>query len=455
MSTNPPIVSLKDQRAEKLAAEITELYAYITAATYEFLVKIREFDEQKLWGGRGMASCAHWLNWQCGIGMNAAREKVRVARILGKLPKISEAFRRGEVSFSKVRAMTRVADADNEDYLLMIAKHGTAHHVETVVRGYRRAVRLSDPDVAEQQYETRTFNYHWDDDGSLVFSGRLPAEVGAMLMKALQASIDHQEKNVSAVTSSDSDAGSFRHCERTEAISQRRAGAIAEMAESYLANGPAQSSSADRYQVMLHIDAETSEPTAHLEDGPDVTAVTSKRICCDTSVSELIEDENGEPLSIGRKSRVIPPAMRRALKARDKQCQFPGCTHQHFIDGHHIRHWADGGETSLDNLVLLCRHHHRLVHEGGFSCDKDASGKVVFRDRNAELIPATGPIRRYRGNVMAHFSEKLEDRYIDSQTIVPEWHGEPMDRDLAVSMLWDLNHRCRQTENSTMLGKHH
>jgi hypothetical protein len=155
------------------------------------------------------------------------------------------------------------------------------------------------------------------------------------------------------------------------------------MAESYLENGPAKSSSADRYQVMVHVSPETlvndepdhsdvtavtsagsNEEIGHIENGPRVTAVTSRRICCDSSVSRIVENEKGEPLSIGRKTRVIPPPMRRALKTRDKNCRFPGCTHQHFIDGHHIRHWADGGETSLDNLVQLCRFHHRLVHEG-------------------------------------------------------------------------------------------
>lgn len=457
MTLNSPAINLKDQRSEQLGNEITELYGYISAATYELLVKIREFDEQELWAGPGLVSCAHWLNWQCGIGMNAAREKVRVARALGNLPKISEAFRRGEVSFSKVRAMTRVANADNEDYLLMNAQHGTAQHVEALVRGYRRAIRLNDPDTAKQQYESRTFNYHWDDDGSLVFNGRLSAEVGAMLMEALQSSIDHQDKEVTAVTSSDCNADDSRHCERSDAISQRRADAIAEMAECYLAHGPAQSSSADRYQVMLHVypdatsTAETSEWSGHIEDGPHVTAVTSKRICCDASINRMVEDEHGEPLSIGRKSRVIPPAMRRALKARDKQCRFPGCTHRHYVDGHHIRHWADGGETSLDNLVQLCRHHHRLVHEGGFNCEKDDTGKVVFRDQEGELIPESGHVRRYRGNFVAHLAEMLEERFIDEQTIRPDWHGEMMDRDLAVGMLWDLNHPVCQPEYPAML----
>ena len=187
-----PVTSLHPdyQRAETLGDEITELFGYITSASYELLARIAEFDEQRLWEQGGLCSCAHWLNWKCGIGMNAGREKVRVARALGDLPKISAAFRRGEISYSKVRAITRVAHAGNEEYLLNIALHGTAHHVETLVRGFRRAVRLNDPDIAEQQHRSREFGYHWDEDGSLVFNGRLPAEVGALLMKALDSAVD-------------------------------------------------------------------------------------------------------------------------------------------------------------------------------------------------------------------------------------------------------------------------
>jgi hypothetical protein len=112
----------------RLGEEITHLCACIHAATYRLLVLIREFDENTYWGLPGMCSCAHWLNMQCGIGMNAAREKVRVAHALKELPGISEAFRKGELSYSKVRAMTRVANEHNENYLLMIAPHGTARH---------------------------------------------------------------------------------------------------------------------------------------------------------------------------------------------------------------------------------------------------------------------------------------------------------------------------------------
>jgi len=221
------------------------------------------------------------------------------------------------------------------------------------------------------------------------------------------------------------------------------------MAESYLENGNESSSSADRYQVMVHVSAETLDSdvsaetseteTAHIEEGPHVSAETSRRICCDTSIGRLVEDKNGEPLSIGRKSRVIPPPMRRALKARDKNCRFPGCTHQHFIDGHHIKHWSDGGDTSLNNLVQLCRFHHRLVHEGGFGCDKDQDGRVVFSNEiGMPINESDHKLPPIKDNVVVYLKEKLEDRHIHSQTCVTKWDGEKIDRNLAVGNLWHL-----------------
>ena len=135
---------------EKLGDQITELCGNLYAATYRLLVLIHEFDEQGYWQLPGLCSCAHWLNFKCGIGMNAAREKVRVAHALAELPKISKAFERGELSYSKARAMTRIADKDNEDYLLMIARHGTAWHVEKLVSKYSRRGR---PRVVRYQRE--------------------------------------------------------------------------------------------------------------------------------------------------------------------------------------------------------------------------------------------------------------------------------------------------------------
>lgn len=358
---------LRNLRRDTLADEITELCAYLNAANYRLLEKIREFDRDEHWGVDGICSCAHWLNWKCGIGMNAAREKVRVANALGDLPKISEAFEKGEISYSKVRAMTRVATADNEDYLLMIARHGTAYHVETLVRKYRRARKLQDLDEATTQHEERSLHVRYEDDGLITVIARLPAEKGALVVKAIEQAVDEE-----------------------------------------------------------------------MNTGTNVSAETSKRICCDAGISVLSEDEDGTPMNIGRKSRVIPSAMRRALKARDENCRFPGCTHKYFVDGHHIRHWSDGGETSLDNLVRLCRQHHRLVHEGGFSCTKNQEGKIEFRNPGGQAIARTGQLPTLPANfdLRVRMRNRYEDLFVDASTCVPLCDDASIDWDLAVGAMF-------------------
>jgi len=430
--------------AEKLGAEITELCSYIYAAESRFLALIREFDEKGYWAQQGLFSCAHWLNLKCGIGMNAAREKLRVAHALAELPKISERFDKGQLSFSKVRAITRIADANNEDYLLMIADHGTAHHVEKLVSKFRTAKRLQDVDIVRAQYNNREVTHYYDDAGCLVIKARLPAEQGALIVKALEMAMDAQfhDANVTAVTS---DPDSESETEPTP-IAARRADALTEIAETYMNNNESSGSTADRYQVVVHVSAVTpktigaaSGRDSYIEDGPGVTAVTSRRIACDSSVVCIKEDKNGEPLSIGRRSRSIPPPMRRALRARDKGCRFPGCTHTRFVDGHHIKHWADGGDTSLDNLVLLCRHHHHLVHEGGFACSKDENGGVVFKDQREQPLDQSPGLSGVAANddVQQWIDREFFEADIDSETCSARWYaGERMDWQVAVSALF-------------------
>jgi len=478
MATALAVTPLKQastrEKSERLGAEITELCSYIYAAEHRLLTLLRKFDEQKGWGWLGFHSCAHWLNFKCGIDMNTARERVRVALALGKLPKIDARFATGALSYSKVRAMTRIADESNEDYLLMIAKHGTAYHVEKLVSKYRRVLRLQDAEAACKAYDNRRLDYHYDCDGCLVIKGRFPAEQGALIVKALemamekdfagaphgrdrghgpllQDGVDDSATNVSAETS-----------EETEPlpIATRRADALAEVAETYMNSEPVPNASADRYQVVIHVvgtgsattdrahgallqdgphvSAETSTEFTHIEDGPHVSAETSRRIACDCSVLGIREDEDGEPLSIGRKTRSIPPAMRRALRIRDGGCRFPGCTNDRFVDGHHIQHWADGGETSLDNLVLLCRRHHHLVHEGGFTCEKTNDGEVFFQDQQNAQLPKWAILPAISDkDINAWFDRKLFEGGTEPEACAAHWYaGERMDWNLAVGHLF-------------------
>jgi len=388
--------------AEQLGEQITELCSYIYAAESRLLTLIHEFDDKRYYEKLGFYSCAYWLNFKCGIGMNAAREKVRVANALAKLPKMDERFSRGELSYSKVRAMTRIADETNEDYLLMIAKHGTAHHVEKLVSKYRTAKRVQDASSANEQYRDRELSHYYDHDGGLIIKARFPVEQGALIVKALEMAMD--KDFVGAASRRD------------------RAGTALPQDDPHIDDDP-------------DVTAETS----HIDDGPHVTAETSRRIACDCSVVGIKEDENGEPLSIGRRSRSIPPPMRRALGIRDGGCRFPGCTNTRFVDGHHIKHWADGGETSLDNLVLLCRHHHHLVHEGGFDCKKSADGEIYFTDQRQKPLPNWAMLPRVADS---HDIEQWMDREFfeataDGEGCAAKWYaGEQMDWNMAVSALF-------------------
>ncbi len=175
---------------ERLENGITELSAHIYAATYRLLVLIREYDECEGWAQPGLRSCAHWLNWKCSVNIGTAREKVRVAHALKDLGKISDAFREGRLSYSKVRAMTRVATPKNEDYLMMIAKHGTAAHVDRLVRLYRQVKRTEALEQENRRHEMRELTLYEDDDGSFVVHGRLTPEQGALVKKALEAGMD-------------------------------------------------------------------------------------------------------------------------------------------------------------------------------------------------------------------------------------------------------------------------
>jgi len=155
-------------------------------------------------------------------------------------------------------------------------------------------------------------------------------------------------------------------------------------------------------------------------------------MACDCSVVHWHEDAQGDVLNIGRKTRSIPPAIRRALKRRDGGCRFPGCSCTRFVDAHHIQHWADGGETSMDNLVLLCRRHHRLVHEEGFGVQAERSGVINFTLPDGKIIPP-GPDTRFRGNVVALTTRNKElGLNITPETPIPKWCGEKMDNQMAV-----------------------
>jgi Domain of unknown function (DUF222) len=434
----------------ELEAQITELAGHLNAANYRWLSLIAEFDRREGWSDGATQSCAHWLNWKCGIDIGAAREKVRVAHSLEELPRISAAMARGELSYSKARALTRVACAQTEEYFLSIALHGTAAHVEKLVRHYRRAQEAELLSRAARQQASRKVTYFFDDDGSLVLKGRLPAEIGALVVKALDAAVnDPAVPDVSAERPAKQPEFGLivATSEERPSWGARRADALGRIAESFLQHGAETLSSADHHQIVVHVDAETlcegSAGRCELDDGPSLAVETVRRMACDASIVRVLENELGEPLNIGRKTRSIPPAIRRALNARDRGCRFPGCANTRYVDAHHVHHWAQGGETKLSNLVQLCRFHHRQVHEGRVVIQHLDDGALRFLRPDGESFDSvisehTRPLSDWQQLPAVHAQEGIR---IDQNTAATRWRGEKMDYGLGIEVL--LQHAGR------------
>jgi len=396
---------------EELGDEIATLAAHIHAATQRMLVLLADFNRRRGWEIGGHRSCAHWLAYRTGLDLGAARERVRTARKLVALPQVSASMGRGELSFSQVRALTRVATAENEEDLLELARGATTAQLERVVRGWKRGSRRDQADWERERHDRRTLSVFPDEDGMYRVTGRLEPEVGALLMRAIESASDalfrrdraaatEQEAREATVATSAALPGEDA---TLKAAAQRRADALGLLAERAMAVGfggehaPVSGTRAARYQVVLHVaedalregsagpggegDMSTAEPPdrSHLEDGTRVSAETSRRLSCDAGLVRITTEQDSSVLDVGRRTRTIPPALRRALEARDQGCRFPGCGLR-FTDGHHVRHWADGGKTNLANTVLLCRYHHRLVHEGGWRVEWWGAGQPVFFD---------------------------------------------------------------------------
>jgi hypothetical protein len=449
---------------DALESKITELWGYLNAATYRFLTLVAEFDREKAYERHGLVNTAQWLNWQCGIGAVAAREKVRVARALEQLPEIADAFAKGEISYSKVRAMTRVATPANESVLVSVARHGTAAHVEKLVRKFAWTQRRDAAKAAQQQHEHRNVSCFFDMDGEFVLHARLPREIGAVVRKALEVAVEavRESKDATAETPLQTPANAWH------------ADALRLIAERFLEHRGEETgagSSADRLQLVVHIDqailseqqaaAEAGEPhRCEIENGPALALDTARRLACDATVVGIVEGEDGEPLDIGRKTRTIPAAIDRALRARDGGCRFPGCDRTRWCDGHHIKHWADGGETKLANLVTLCGFHHGLVHEGGYGLRRTDDGLFIFTRPNGTRIEENGA-KCFRGNILpplppsnSSFEDCLQDylkKHEPRLAITPEtsrcqWRGESMDYSQAIEAMQFLDDKAAVPE---------
>ena len=432
---------------DRLGDQIAELSAHLEAATARLLDLIREFDARGGWCN-GFRSCAHWLSWRIGLDLGAAREKVRVARALATLPLLAEALARGELSYAKVRALTRVATPETEARLLGVGRAGTAAHVERIVRGWRYMDRKAEARETKRQHASRALHVHQDEDGTVVLRGRLEPEVGALFMKALAAAREtlYQRGRGERAVTRFNDPSADPSAERPT-MAQQQADALALLAEAALHHGLDPGAPGERYQVVVHVDAtalaDPDQPgQSVLEDGARVPAETSRRLACDASRVVMRHDEDGRTVEVGARTRTIPPALRRALHHRDQGCRFPGCGLR-FGQGHHLHHWAQGGPTTLSNLALLCRRHHRAVHEEGYQVDRQPDGALQFRRPDGQLLPdVPAPAAVPADPVQAlHAQHDAQGLRLHARTACPSWLGERLDLGYALDVLHPLANR--------------
>ena len=356
--------------------ELATLSAHVAAATarwIELAWQLREDADSDDFAG--------FLAWRFGVTRREAREYLRVAEALEELPATRAAFSRGAVTFTKVRALTRVANPASEEGLLELAGALTASQLERALRVYRRIAT----EDARETHELEFVSWTVEDDGSLFLRARLAGEDGTRLVKALEAARERvverrREEQRNAATNADVSADATFAVPPPDPRSAR-VEALLELADASLA-GSAEPDD-DRARLVVHVDAAAlvADDTgcSRLDDGPVIAPETARRLGCDADVVAQVERE-GVPITVGRRRRTVPPALRRLLEARDEEtCCFPGCERRTRLQAHHLEHWAHGGETSLENLVLLCRHHHRLVHEGGHTIERDDAGGLRFR----------------------------------------------------------------------------
>ena len=436
-SPDRPTLSLPTAELDRLGDEIAELSAHLDAATARLLDLIRKFDAGGGWN-TGFRSCAAWLTWRVGLDPGAARERVRVARALGALPALAEALARGELSYAKVRALTRVATPETEARLLAVGRAGTAAHVERIVRGWRHVDRRAEAREAARQHAGRALHVYQGDDGMMVLRGRLTPEVGALLLRALDAARErlHQRTRDGSQVPPVVDPATV-----APTRVQQQADALALLAETALHHELDPGAPGERYQVGVHVDAAVlADPDQHgqsvLEDGARVSAETSRRLACDASRVVMRHDSAGRPMEIGVRTRTIPPALRRALQHRDRGCRFPGCSVR-IGEGHHVRHWAQGGPTTLENLTLLCRRHHRSVHEEGYRLERLVDGALRFRRPDGRALPempppATVPVDPVEAIRARHVSQGL---HVHARSGCPGWLGERLDVAWAIDVL--------------------
>ena len=387
------LANLPDARLED---DFAELQRSCEQLEVERLRRLAEIERRATFKRDGHLSAASWLASQFKVGWGTARESVRTARALEEMPETRQALEEGDVSMSGAKVLLAARDADPDEFrdsekqLVEAARIHSTNDLQRIAAYWRQAVEREQAlDSDEKVRERRRLHASVTFLGMVRLDGDLDPETGETLLTALRAVLDAESR--SSRTGGD----------RTPA--QRRADALGEICRQWLDLGERQSVGGERPHLTVTVDADALRDgaatvgdgrgnTSELDHVGPVHPSVGRRLACDASIMRVVMAAPSEPLDVGRRTPVIPPAMRRAVIVRDRCCRFPGCDRPHtWCDAHHVIHWAHGGPTALPNLLLLCRRHHRMVHEpGGFRLDL-LDGVPVFRRPDGSALEDRGP----------------------------------------------------------------
>ncbi|MBA3690555.1 MAG: DUF222 domain-containing protein [Actinobacteria bacterium] len=377
---------LPDARIEE---EFTELQRSLELLEAERLRRLAEIDRRRLFERDGHLSAASWLAVRHRMAWGTARYQVRVGRALEEMPQARAALDAGEVSLAAVRLLAtahgvdREAFARSEGELVDAARRHSIQDLNKVVGFWReRAEHERSPDREDSLRSRRAFHASVSFLGMVRVDGELDPEAGETLLSAL-----------GAVQGAETRSRRFDD-DRTPA--QRRADALGEICRQWLDASDRPMVGGERPHLTVTVAAESLgggvSGAGEMDHVGPVPREVARRVACDAAVMRVVMSGRSEPLDVGRRTALISPALRRALIVRDGHCRFPGCDRpQTWCDGHHVVHWADGGPTSLENLLLLCRRHHRMIHRpGGFRLEIE-DGQPVFRRPDGSPLEDQAP----------------------------------------------------------------
>jgi len=454
---------------ERLEAEIVGLASQLAAASCRLLMLVNEYDAAEGWRSWGLRGTWEWLAWQCGLGPTAAREQVRVARALRYCPALTAEFAAGRLSYSKVRAITRIATAQTEATLAEWARFATAAQMEQLAARQRRVARRDDAAVRRAQ---RYLRWAWDEDGSLVGSFRLPPEDAAILLQALarnevdpvedagEGEPEQKQGNASAEESGTTLVHASPEDPRLpgERLTppQLSADGLVRMASRSLSPASSQNP-VSGVELVVHapIEALDRDPEAP-DDGPGVLVetapglppvrvhhTTGQRLTCSCPGRVQVDDEHGNPLHLGRRTRRLRSRLTRAVHTRDGgRCRAPGCTRT-TSQIHHVWHWARGGPTCLTNLVSLCDRHHWLVHEGGWHILTGPDGHMRWVRGDGRHLP--NPPRM---SISINRSLDLDDPAVALDAIAGESAGDALSMSEALYALDSVQRTASASQSS-------